>query len=115
MEVGAAGEAPQAGGHQGMVNGGGGERQSEGYPEGKMGSEAGGGAWGAQLKLGVRGGERLGFGGWGKVWPLPGLGECVEVGVRLRTWPVSECEVPGWGAERKAPLRFEVSPRKHQH
>lgn len=51
VEVGAAGEAPQAGGHQGMVSGGGGVRQWEGYPKGKMGLEAGGGAWERQLEL----------------------------------------------------------------
>lgn len=50
-----------------------------------------------------------------KIWPLPGLGERVEVGVGLRTRPGSEREVGGWGAEPEASLRLKVAPRKPQH
>lgn len=51
-----------------------------------------------------------------KIWPLPGLGERVEVevGVGLRTRPGSEREVRGWGAGPEASLWLESPLRKPQ-
>lgn len=59
----------------------------------------------------VRPGGALQLAGWEagngwtsgiKVWPPPGLSECVEMGVGPRTLPYCYCEVPGCGAEREA-------------
>lgn len=55
--------------------------------------------------------ELLGWGWWVgsgqasgiKVWQPPGMSELMEVGVVLRTGPGSECQVPGWRAEREVP------------